>query len=114
MSELAVLNQRRALAVVTLDYAAAEAWLCAARNPDPDDGRYTNAVLTDAGYDLVVATAPGHVSACAANLSSTRLDDNRSGRPYITAPNGSTPASTTPDTASAATPPRSTASSTES
>jgi len=33
------------------------------REPDPDDGRYTNAVLTDAGYDLVVAAAPGHVAA---------------------------------------------------
>jgi DNA-binding MarR family transcriptional regulator len=33
------------------------------REPDPDDGRYTNAVLTDAGYDVVVAAAPGHVAA---------------------------------------------------
>ena len=33
------------------------------REPDPDDGRYTNAVLTDTGYDLVVAAAPGHVAA---------------------------------------------------
>jgi DNA-binding MarR family transcriptional regulator len=33
------------------------------REPDADDGRYTNAVLTDAGYDLVVAAAPGHVAA---------------------------------------------------
>jgi DNA-binding MarR family transcriptional regulator len=33
------------------------------REPDPQDGRYTNAVLTDAGYDLVVAAAPGHVAA---------------------------------------------------
>jgi DNA-binding MarR family transcriptional regulator len=33
------------------------------REPDPDDGRYTNAVLTDAGYALVVAAAPGHVAA---------------------------------------------------
>jgi DNA-binding MarR family transcriptional regulator len=33
------------------------------REPDPDDGRYTNAVLTDAGYGLVVAAAPGHVAA---------------------------------------------------
>ncbi|GAB1641030.1 MarR family winged helix-turn-helix transcriptional regulator [Krasilnikovia sp. MM14-A1259] len=27
----------------------------------PEDGRYTNAVLTDAGWDKVVASAPGHV-----------------------------------------------------
>jgi DNA-binding MarR family transcriptional regulator len=33
------------------------------READPDDGRYTNAILTDAGYDLVVAAAPGHVAA---------------------------------------------------
>ncbi|MXG90209.1 MarR family transcriptional regulator [Nocardioides sp. YIM 123512] len=31
------------------------------RHPDPDDGRYTLATLTDAGWDLVVAAAPGHV-----------------------------------------------------
>lgn len=33
-----------------------------ARTPDPDDGRATRAVLTDAGWDTVVATAPGHVA----------------------------------------------------
>ena len=33
------------------------------REPDPDDGRYTNAVLTDAGYDHIIAAAPGHVAA---------------------------------------------------
>ena len=33
------------------------------REPDPNDGRYTNAVLTDAGYDVVVAAPPGHVAA---------------------------------------------------
>lgn len=33
------------------------------READPRDGRYTNAVLTDAGMDKVVATAPGHVAA---------------------------------------------------
>jgi DNA-binding MarR family transcriptional regulator len=31
------------------------------RELDPRDGRYTNAILTDAGWDKVVATAPGHV-----------------------------------------------------
>ncbi len=31
------------------------------RQPDPEDGRTTLAVLTDAGMDKVVATAPGHV-----------------------------------------------------
>lgn len=33
------------------------------REPDPDNPRYTTAVLTDAGWDLVVAAAPGHVTA---------------------------------------------------
>ena len=33
------------------------------REPDPDDGRYTHAVLTDAGWEHVVNTAPGHVEA---------------------------------------------------
>ncbi|MFJ9900864.1 MarR family winged helix-turn-helix transcriptional regulator [Streptomyces sp. NPDC091280] len=32
------------------------------RTPDPSDGRYTLAILTDAGWDKVVATAPGHVA----------------------------------------------------
>jgi DNA-binding MarR family transcriptional regulator len=32
------------------------------RAPDPTNGRYTNAVLTDAGYEHVVAAAPGHVA----------------------------------------------------
>jgi DNA-binding MarR family transcriptional regulator len=32
------------------------------RRPDPENGRFTLAVLTDAGWDKVVATAPGHVA----------------------------------------------------
>jgi DNA-binding MarR family transcriptional regulator len=32
------------------------------RTPDPGDGRYTLAILTDAGWDTVVAAAPGHVA----------------------------------------------------
>lgn len=32
------------------------------RIPDPADGRYTLAVLTDAGWDKVVTAAPGHVA----------------------------------------------------
>jgi DNA-binding MarR family transcriptional regulator len=31
------------------------------RSPDPDDGRYTIAALTDAGYEVVAAAAPTHV-----------------------------------------------------
>jgi DNA-binding MarR family transcriptional regulator len=33
------------------------------RQACPEDRRATNAVLTDAGYDKVVTTAPGHVAA---------------------------------------------------
>jgi DNA-binding MarR family transcriptional regulator len=33
------------------------------REPCPGDGRYINAVLTEAGWEKVVATAPGHVAA---------------------------------------------------
>ncbi|WP_091027273.1 MarR family winged helix-turn-helix transcriptional regulator [Glycomyces harbinensis] len=33
------------------------------RSPDPEDGRYTVAALTDAGYDVVVDAAPVHVRA---------------------------------------------------
>jgi DNA-binding MarR family transcriptional regulator len=32
------------------------------RAPDPFDGRYTLAILTDEGWAKVVATAPGHVA----------------------------------------------------
>ena len=31
------------------------------RAPDPDDGRVTLAILTEDGWDKIVATAPGHV-----------------------------------------------------
>ena len=33
------------------------------REPDPDDGRYTRAVLSEAGFDKVVRSASGHVTA---------------------------------------------------
>ncbi|MDQ1698017.1 MAG: hypothetical protein QOJ03_3370, partial [Frankiaceae bacterium] len=33
------------------------------REPDPSDGRFTNAILTRAGYALLVASAPAHVAA---------------------------------------------------
>ncbi|MFJ9353047.1 MarR family winged helix-turn-helix transcriptional regulator [Streptomyces mirabilis] len=34
----------------------------ARRRPDPADGRYTLATLTDDGYEKIVSTAPGHVA----------------------------------------------------
>lgn len=33
------------------------------RSPDPDDGRYTRAHLTDAGWEKLRAAAPSHVEA---------------------------------------------------
>jgi len=33
------------------------------RTPDPSNGRYMVASLTDAGWEKVVASAPGHVGA---------------------------------------------------
>src|SRR3954463_14075400 len=44
----------------TVDRLEKRGWV--ARRPDPQDGRATLAVLTDAGWDKVVATAPGHVA----------------------------------------------------
>jgi DNA-binding MarR family transcriptional regulator len=31
------------------------------REPDPSDGRFTKAILTDKGYKKLMASAPGHV-----------------------------------------------------
>ena len=44
----------------TVDRLDRRGWVT--RRPDPDDGRATLAVLTDAGWGKVVATAPGHVA----------------------------------------------------
>jgi DNA-binding MarR family transcriptional regulator len=38
------------------------------REPAPKDGRGTVAVLTDAGWDMLVQTAPGHVAAVREHL----------------------------------------------
>jgi DNA-binding MarR family transcriptional regulator len=32
------------------------------REPDPADGRFTNATLTEQGFQLLAAAAPGHVA----------------------------------------------------
>jgi DNA-binding MarR family transcriptional regulator len=32
------------------------------REPDPADGRFTNAILTDEGFQALVEAAPGHVA----------------------------------------------------
>jgi DNA-binding MarR family transcriptional regulator len=45
------------------------------REPCPGDGRYINAVLTEAGWQKLVATAPGHVAAVRQLLISTLTPD---------------------------------------
>jgi hypothetical protein len=32
------------------------------REPDPTDGRFTNAILTEKGFQTLVEAAPGHVA----------------------------------------------------
>ena len=32
------------------------------REPDPEDGRFTNAILTDKGFETLAEAAPGHVA----------------------------------------------------
>jgi DNA-binding MarR family transcriptional regulator len=60
MSELAVLTEgslpRLSQVVGRLEKSG---W--ARRTPDPTDGRYTLAILTDEGWEKVVEAAPGHV-----------------------------------------------------
>lgn len=62
MSELAALSDgslsRLSQVVTRLEK---KGWV--RRSPDPSDGRYTLATLTDAGWDLIVETAPKHVVA---------------------------------------------------
>jgi DNA-binding MarR family transcriptional regulator len=45
------------------------------REPCAADGRFINAVLTDEGWQKVVATAPGHVTAVRERLISTLSEE---------------------------------------
>ncbi|HLR43832.1 MAG TPA: MarR family transcriptional regulator [Brevibacterium sp.] len=47
------------------------------RSPDAVDGRYTLAVLTDSGYDRVVAAAPGHVEAVRSYVFDSLNEDQK-------------------------------------
>ena len=61
MSEVAALaNGSLTRLSRTVDRLDRRGWVT--RRPDPEDGRSTLAVLTDAGWEKVVATAPGHVA----------------------------------------------------
>jgi DNA-binding MarR family transcriptional regulator len=61
MSEVAALaNGSLTRLSRTVDRLDKRGWVT--RRPDPDDGRATLAVLTDAGWEKVTSTAPGHVA----------------------------------------------------
>lgn len=60
MSELAVLAEG-SLSRLSQVVSRLERRDWVQRAPDPSDGRFTLATLTDQGWDTVVATAPGHV-----------------------------------------------------
>lgn len=60
MSELAVLAEG-SLSRLSQVVSRLERREWVQRSPDPSDGRYTLATLTEPGWDKVVATAPGHV-----------------------------------------------------
>jgi DNA-binding MarR family transcriptional regulator len=62
MSELAMLaNGSLSRMSHVVNRLEKRGWVC--RTPDPADGRYTLATLTDDGWQKVVDTAPGHVAA---------------------------------------------------
>jgi DNA-binding MarR family transcriptional regulator len=60
MSELAVLTNA-SLSRLSHLIKRLEARGYVRREPDPADGRYTFAILTEDGYRHLVASAPGHV-----------------------------------------------------
>ena len=61
MSEVAALaNGSLTRLSRTVDRLDRRGWVI--RRPDPEDGRSTLAVLTDAGWDEVASTAPAHVA----------------------------------------------------
>ena len=62
MSQLAVLTNA-SLSRLSHLVRRLEGWGYVRRETDPDDGRYTSAILTEAGYAKLVASAPAHVAA---------------------------------------------------
>ncbi|MHB8466726.1 MAG: MarR family winged helix-turn-helix transcriptional regulator [Acidimicrobiales bacterium] len=62
MSELAVLLNA-SLSRLSHMVTRLEKWGFVRREPDPTDGRYTNAILTKAGHDKLRHCAPAHVEA---------------------------------------------------
>jgi len=70
MSDLAVLTKRRAFSAFHTSFTRLEKRGYVRREPDPSDGRYTNAVLTEAGYEHVVGRRPWPCRDGAETLSS--------------------------------------------
>ena len=62
MKDLAVLTNA-SLSRLSHLVTRLERWGFVRREPDPANGRYTNAILTDAGYAKLVGSAPAHVAA---------------------------------------------------
>jgi DNA-binding MarR family transcriptional regulator len=62
MSELAALTNA-SLSRLSHLVKRLETWGLVRRQPDPANGRFTNAILTDEGYAKLVACAPAHVAA---------------------------------------------------
>jgi DNA-binding MarR family transcriptional regulator len=62
MSELAAVTNA-SLSRLSHLVSRLEKWGFVRREPDPTDGRYTNAILTKAGYDKLRDSAPAHVEA---------------------------------------------------
>ncbi len=62
MSELAILTNA-SLSRLSHLVTRLEKWGFVRREPDKTDGRFTNAILTEAGFAKLVASAPAHVAA---------------------------------------------------
>ena len=62
MSELALLTNA-SLSRLSHLVTRLEKWGFVRREPDKTDGRFTNAILTKAGFAKLVASAPAHVAA---------------------------------------------------
>jgi DNA-binding MarR family transcriptional regulator len=62
MSELAAVTNA-SLSRLSHLVTRLEKWGLVRREPDPINGRYTNAILTKAGYTKLVDSAPAHVEA---------------------------------------------------
>jgi len=62
MSELAIVTNA-SLSRLSHLVTRLEEWGFVRREPDKTDGRFTNAILTKAGYAKLVSSAPAHVAA---------------------------------------------------